>query len=612
MIHVEMPYSKQYDPKNQTAGEKAVVAGVEVLKGYPLFASLDADVRFKTGRLGGSDGAAASPYGRDIYVNPSVRLSPPCWAHVIAHCMLHNYFGHFDRDKLPDGGDNVNIKVWNKACDIFVERFLRDIHLGEAAAADPAEKYLFKMDDERKIYARLLELGDDGGQQEFGTAGYKQTDMIGLNNPMVHCKNENPFVEMFAMTLARLTAVAVKTSGGHASETDSNSEVMKASRWFLSNYPFLGGIAAGFRIIEDYAVCEKEDVQIAAVDIRGGVIYANPASGYCEEEWKFVLAHEYLHAGLEHDIRCRGRHAFIWNLATDYVINGWLKEMEAGIMPEGVLYKEEFCNLSAETVYDILIRDIRRSLRLQTLRGYHKGDLLSGVAQTFGGVLDGPGRDEFYRRALEQGLEYQQAERARGYLPAGLIQEIRALAMPPIRWKVKLAAWFTEHFPLEEKHRSYARPSRRQSATPDIPRPGCRVTDAEQNRRTFGVIVDTSGSMSVNEIGMALGAIASYAISREVKHVRVVFCDAKAYDCGYMAAEDIAGRVEVKGRGGTLLQPAADLLEKADDFPPEAPILLITDGAIEERIFIHREHAWLLPKHCKLPFQTGKPVFQFE
>jgi hypothetical protein len=53
-------------------------------------------------------------------------------------------------------------------------------------------------------------------------------------------------------------------------------------------------------------------------------------------------------------------------------------------------------------------------------------------------------------------------------------------------------------------------------------------------------------------------------------------------------------------------------LENADDFPPQAPILLITDGEIEKRIMIHRDHAWLLPKHCKLPFKTNKPVFQFE
>ena len=55
---------------------------------------------------------------------------------------------------------------------------------------------------------------------------------------------------------------------------------------------------------------------------------------------------------------------------------------------------------------------------------------------------------------------------------------------------------------------------------------------------------------------MALGSIASYAVSKDVPFVRVIFCDADAYDAGYLSPEDIAGRVEVKGRGGTILQPA--------------------------------------------------------
>lgn len=612
MIRVNIPYYKSHNPDKQSAGERKVVEGVSLLDDYKLFAALDAVIYLKGGGLDATKGAAKSAYGERIFCNSNLHLSAEEWAHVIAHCMLHNYFGHYDKDKMPDDGNGINIGVWNKACDIYVERFLRDVRLGMPIADDPAKKYRFKMDDEVKIYERLIHLGDDGENQEYGTAGLRQMDMAGLNNPVCHPDGRNPYVEQFGNTLSSLTASAVVTSGGHAWDEKKDSSIIKAARWFISHYPLLGGIAASFKIIEDYSVCEKNEVQIAAVNIYGGEIYTNPASGYNEEEWKFILAHEFLHAGLQHDIRCQGRNAYIWNCAVDYVVNGWLKEMEIGIMPEGVLYDEKFKNVSAETVYDILMSDIRRSLRLQTLRGYHKGDLMKGTGYSFGSFLDGLDMDEYYRSALEQGLEYHQMERGRGYIPAGLIQEIRALAVPPIGWKVKLAEWFQERFPLEEKQRSYARPSRRQSATPDIPRPGYRENSVDANSRTFGVVVDTSGSVSNREIGMALGAIASYAVSREVRFVRVVFCDADAYDCGYMSAEDIAGRVEIKGRGGTELQPAVNLLENADDFPPQAPILLITDGEIEKRIMIHRDHAWLLPKHCKLPFKTNKPVFQFE
>ena len=127
-----------------------------------------------------------------------------------------------------------------------------------------------------------------------------------------------------------------------------------------------------------------------------------------------------------------------------------------------------------------------------------------------------------------------------------------------------------------EKVRSYARPSRRQSSTPDIPRPRWIPAAGSEEGRTYGVILDTSGSMDRSLLAKALGTIASYSISRDVPFVRVVFCDAATYDQGYMAPEAIAHSVKVKGRGGTILQPGIDLLEKAEDFPKSGPLLIIT------------------------------------
>ena len=60
------------------------------------------------------------------------------------------------------------------------------------------------------------------------------------------------------------------------------------------------------------------------------------------------------------------------------------------------------------------------------------------------------------------------------------------------------------------------------------------------------------------------------------------------------------------------IQPATDLLQHADDFPKDAPILLITDGMIESNLSIKREHAYLLPKGGRLPFRAKEQVFYFE
>jgi len=191
------------------------------------------------------------------------------------------------------------------------------------------------------------------------------------------------------------------------------------------------------------------------------------------------------------------------------------------------------------------------------------------------------------------------------------VEEIRALAQPPIQWDVELAQWFDEHFRPIEKTRSYSRASRRQSSTPDIPRPHYVPSHGDEENRTFGVVLDTSGSMDRTLLAKALGAIASYSISRDVGRVRVLFCDAVTYDQGYMPPEALLERVQVKGRGGTVLQPAIDILHEAKDFPKSGPILIITDGFCD-RLSIQREHAFLIPNYGRLPFIPKGKVFRIE
>jgi VWA-like protein DUF2201 len=176
---------------------------------------------------------------------------------------------------------------------------------------------------------------------------------------------------------------------------------------------------------------------------------------------------------------------------------------------------------------------------------------------------------------------------------------------------VKLGQWLDAFFPPLERRRSFARASRRQSATPDIPRPVWERPPERLAARTFGVVLDTSGSMPPNLLARALGAIASYALSREVAMVRVLQCDAHVHDMGYLEPERLLQRVEVRGRGGTVLRPAIERLERSDDFPKDAPILVITDGMCDT-FTVGREHAFLMPDGARLPFRTQAPTFRFE
>jgi predicted metal-dependent peptidase len=308
---------------------------------------------------------------------------------------------------------------------------------------------------------------------------------------------------------------------------------------------------------------------------------------------------------LRHTNRQLGRDAYLWNVACDYVINDWLIDMRVGSPPAmGLLHDVQLKGLSAEEVYDRIVVDMRRMRKLLTLAGRQCDMLDRRLSPAKGDFTD---LDDFYRTQLGKGLLLHESQ-GRGLLPAGLLEEIRALLQAPISWEVELARWFDHHFPPIERHRSYARMSRRQSATPDIPRPRAVPDPRWRDGRTFGVVLDSSASMNRLLLAKALGAIASYAQAKEVPAVRVVFCDAAAYDMGYMLAEDIAGRVQIMGRGGTVLQPAIDLLQAATDFPKEGPVLIITDGQCD-KLSCQRSHAFLLLAGKRLPFVTRAEVF---
>lgn len=601
--------------------------GLLMVSGHPLFGNLYGNLIFKKEKQMGKYTAAYVCRNGEIYINGDFDLNPRQWAFVVAHCCLHLAFGHFDAEKIPgyehrDSQGKVVRKnlfdafLWNEACDIYICRFLEDIKFGEPLFSETAQ-LPGNLKDEQDIYEYLLSANVSKTEQMYGTAAKSQMDMHGLDKPIIHKKKQvNPYSERFAKMLTYSVFHAVSDAGNGKNRgvyRGSSFQIWYAAKWFTDHYPLLGALASAFEIVDNYGICQQKNVRVAAVNAGERKIYVNPACGYTSEEWIFVLAHEYLHAGLEHDRRSRGRDPYLWNIACDFVVNEWLQEMQVGSMPEdGLLYDENLKGLSAESVYDLLVSDMKKYAKMQTFRGNGMGDIITEKEKaSFEQENNYTTLDEFCRNALQQGLEYHQTY-GRGYIPAGLIEEIRALAMPAIPWNVELARWLDHFIEPLEKHRTYARPSRRQASMPDIPRPSYIKQEVREDSRTFGVVIDTSGSMSTKMLGQALGAVASYAVSREVPFVRVVFCDAAAYDAGYLAPEDIAGYVEVKGRGGTVLQPGVDLLEKAQDFPKDGPVLIITDGMIERSMQIHRQHAFLLSQGKKLPFVSKGRIFHME
>jgi len=551
-----------------------------------------------------------------IWLNPhrNLTLKAEHWTFILAHMLSHIGLDHENRRGQRDAAQ------WNIACDFAADALAISFGLGRPPDSH-LNSGLFSGQTEEEIYERLYDFSRE--EMSLDTySGKSRLDLVKTEGEahisrFAYQNQKRPNWQSLLAAGIRehvietVEDVADTLGMADASRRDVWLPGENARRWVIQNFPLLGAVAAQMRIIANNAMCDRYDISVAAVDGYLGEIYFRTNHDFSPAEIIFIYCHELLHAALLHHSRGRGRDPWLWNVACDFVINDWLIQMGVGQTPSiGLLYDPRLTGMSSDEVYDLLLREPGRCKNARGFRGA-LGDVLIDTANQRIYRGDVSTLDDVLKRCLSHGYSLM----ARGTLPAGLEEEIRTLYSPPPPWDVELARWMENHVPIvRESLRSYARASRRQASTPDIPRPARYVPQEWKDACTFGVVLDTSGSMDRELLGRALGAIASYADARDVPQVRLVFCDAAPYDHGYIAPQDLRSAVSIKGRGGTELQPAVNYLQRQADFPPGAPIMIITDGWCEEEILCSREHCFVLPrkswKEGAMLLRTSAPVFR--
>ena len=142
-------------------------------------------------------------------------------------------------------------------------------------------------------------------------------------------------------------------------------DIAALKRKMLVKYPFFGSVVASV----DYK--ENKDIPTAGTD--GETIYYNPK--YLEslsvEEQTFIFAHEVCHIAFNHILRSEGKNPELWNIATDGVINQFLKR-DGLKMALGGIDMSEAINYDAEQLYDKLLQE--KQQRQQQSSGSSQGE----------------------------------------------------------------------------------------------------------------------------------------------------------------------------------------------------------------------------------------------
>lgn len=585
-----------------------------IIREHYLLGSVAEHISFHTTysqNTNNQNGVAILKSGGIVYINDKKKYSTNEWTGVLGLIVLHYALGYLKKQTE---------NIWQEISHLISSyMFLQNIKGGTMELPLDFEvpndfKQILNNKSDTWIYNYLKDAAQNKTLSKeiltltFGLST-KETSLVYEDaKPQYFWTAPSNYEEIFANSIVeqakKTLTLSAQKDWDENKKKQLNTNAQKAKKWFITHYPLLGAIASHFDIVEDEKICNRLDIHTAAIDSVCKEIYINPLAHLNFEELKFVIAHELLHAALLHMSRRQGREPFLWNVACDFVINGWLTELCVGTPPSNLMFDPDLHGLSADEIYLKLASDIRIQKKLRTLRG-NKCDILDEERNKF--YCDA---DEFCRSALQQGLDLHELQN-RGTLPGGMEEDIKVVLQPPIPWNVALAEWIAEHFPSIESKRTYARPSRRQAATPDIPRASYVIPEEAYATRTYGVILDTSGSMDRQLLGKALGAIASYSQNNDVKTVRLIYADAQPYDEGYVSVDTLHNKVSVKGRGGTVLQKAINYILLQKDFPKDAPVLIITDGFCESTLNIEREHAFLIPQGQHLPFKTNKPIFKF-
>ena len=168
--------------------------------------------------------------------------------------------------------------------------------------------------------------------------------------------------------------------------------VESIKRRLLVKYPFFGSVVANCNFIAEPAV--------GTAGTDGKNIYYNPnfIESITDDQQTFIFAHEICHIAFDHIFRSEGKDKDLWNIATDSVVNAFLKQDGLPIVEGGVDIPEAI-NYDAEEMYKKLLEKKKQQ---QQQNGQGNGQNQQGSQQQSQQQSGGNGQNQ------EQNQEKQQ------------------------------------------------------------------------------------------------------------------------------------------------------------------------------------------------------------
>ena len=346
------------------------------------------------------------------------------------------------------------------------------------------------------------------------------------------------------------------------------STLTRARSNLVFDHPFFGAIALRLKMVET--------LDMPTMGVDGYNIFYNPffVATMKAEETNGVLAHEVLHVAMLHHTRLGNRNRQIWNMACDYAINPIVFKNNM-VLPKDCLYEDKYKNMTAEDVYEDLLKDpeIQKALAAGE-------ELKEAIEKALGEAAENgqKGFDEILAPPEDKAEEAEQdaksltntglaAAKQAGKLPGGLEELIDAAHENQVNWKERLRDLLTTTVRGDQV---WHRPNMRMLDQVYLPH------YEQEPAGNLVLAIDTSGSVSQHELSIYGGEIKAIMLDNHIEKLTVLYVDTKVQKVEVFEVDDDF-ELRVKGRGGTEFEPAFDWVEEQGDDRPNA-LLYFTDG----------------------------------
>lgn len=343
-------------------------------------------------------------------------------------------------------------------------------------------------------------------------------------------------------------------------------------------------------ILMKYPLRESKLVPIAAVTPKGEILYNSEGiKDYSVDQLVFILCHEVLHVVYMHALRRGNRNHFLYNIASDAVINETLIAAGVGKPLEGCVRFSGAENMTSEEVYDLLNKNAQ--MKAEHMDLICDGDSSMGDGAN-SSVKNATGEDDPLadaRKAHGQKLSDGQKKLAEtktkmdiseavsmarmrnkniGGAKGALLRKLEEFVMcEKLPWYEYLSRFMTGFVSQGE---SWRRPNRRFS---NVYLP---TTDRLPAMGQLIVGIDTSGSIGPKELAAFAKHLNDVVEDCRPAAITVLWCDSEISGVDEFTLDDVPFKLEPKGGGGTDMR---EITNWCNDNAPDADTCVIfTDG----------------------------------